>query len=227
MLEEVVAFVRTLDDGTIYFFLFVIAYLENVVPPIPGDLPIAFVGSLIAITDPAVPIHDLSFAWCWVWSSAGSLLGFMNMYGIGWLVGRRVYGDTENNSRFAQTVRRFFPPENLRDVQQNFSKYSYWLIAANRFLTGSRSIISISSGLSHLNFFYVHLCALLSAVLWNALLIYGGVLLGDNWRLLGDYLTTYGLLFSVIVLGIVGFFIYRFIQKRKAAKEENPPSPLH
>ncbi|MFN3394240.1 MAG: DedA family protein, partial [Candidatus Thermochlorobacter sp.] len=62
MLEELIAYVKTLDSTTIYLFLFAIAYLENVIPPIPGDMPVVFVGTLVALS-------DLSFVACVLWAS--------------------------------------------------------------------------------------------------------------------------------------------------------------
>lgn len=230
MLEQFIDLAKSLDSRTIYIFLFLIAYLENVIPPIPGDLPVAFVGSLVAL-------GDLSFSACVASASVGSLLGFASMYGIGQFIGQRIYTAESAKNSAAESpappvqsgilaaIRRFFPPESLDEVREKFAQYGYWLIAANRFLTGSRSIISVSAGLSHLNFFYVHLCALFSAVLWNALLVYGGYLLGDNWETLGYYITTYGLVFTVLVLGIVGVLAIRYIRKLQAAQAQKAQKP--
>jgi membrane protein DedA with SNARE-associated domain len=213
MLEQIVEFVRHLDNTYIYVFLFVIAYLENVIPPIPGDLPIAFVGSLIAI-------DDLSFFWCVVWSSVGCTLGFFSMYSAGRFIGTRLYESNAGgmNNKLASLARKFFPPEHLDDVRANFAKYGYWLIVANRFLAGTRAIISVSAGISHLSLTPVIICAAISAVLWNGLLLAAGYLLGESWETLGNYITTYSLVFTVVILAIVGFFAVRYIRKLRASQ---------
>lgn len=211
MLEELIAFVKTLDSATIYLFLFAIAYLENIIPPIPGDMPVAFVGTLVAFS-------DLSFAACVAWASAGSVLGFASMYGVGYWISTRFHGEPNAalNSRFARVIQKFFPAEHLPEIRERFAKYGYGLILANRFLTGSRSIISISAGISRLNFALTHLCALASAVAWNILLVFGGYVLGDNWEILGDYIATYGAALTVIVLVLIGVLTYRYLRKLKA-----------
>ncbi len=210
MLEQLVEYAKTLDSTAIYFFLFVIAYLENVVPPIPGDLPVAFVGSLIAF-------NDITFFGCVLSASVGSVLGFFTMYSVGRFVGFRLYQESGGAVRhkWVELTRKVFPPEQFELVKEQFSRFGYWLIIANRFLTGSRAIISIVAGISHLNVIAVHLCAFLSAVLWNILLVYGGYLLGSNWEKLGDYISTYGTILTIIVLVIVGVFIVRAIRKRR------------
>lgn len=216
MLEDIITFIKTLDSSAIYLSLFVIAYLENVVPPIPGDMPVAFVGTL-------VPHTDLSFAACVMWASAGSVLGFATMYSIGYWVSTRFHEEpsAKLNSRIARLIQRFFPAEHLPEIRQRFAKYGYGLILANRFLTGSRSIISISAGLSRLNPALTHLCALASAVSWNILLVFGGYLLGDNWEVLGDYIATYGTILTLAVFVLLAFVIYRWMRKAKATSHKS------
>jgi len=216
MLEELIAVVKTLDSTTVYLFLFAIAYLENVVPPIPGDMPIVFVGTLVALS-------DLSFVSCVVWASAGSVLGFASMYGVGYWISTRFQeeANVQVHSRLARMVGKFFPAEHLPEIRAQFAKYGYGLILINRFLTGSRSIISISAGISRLNFFLTHLCALVSAVVWNILMVFGGYVLGDNWQTLGEYITTYGTALTVIVLLVVGFLVYRYLRKLRTSSEKS------
>ncbi len=219
MLDQLISFVQTLDNKTIYMFLFAIAYLENVIPPIPGDMPVAFVGSFIAF-------KDLSFIGCVFWASLGSVLGFFTMYAIGRYVGDAFYGVNERllGSRIGGLARKIFPPEHFNDVRAQFAKYGYGLILANRFLTGSRSIISIAAGASSLNVFYVHLCAFISAILWNILLVYGGYFLGENWSMLGDYIATYGAVLTILVVAAFAILVYRYIKQKRTAETGRPSS---
>ena len=70
MLESVIMWLQHADPLMVYLFLFLIAFLENVVPPIPGDVPIAFIGYLISQS-------GITFAGALLWSSLGSTAGFM------------------------------------------------------------------------------------------------------------------------------------------------------
>ncbi len=210
MLEQLVEFAKTLDSTAIYLFLFVIAYLENVVPPIPGDLPVAFVGSLLAF-------GDLTFFGCVLSASVGSVLGFFTMYSVGRFIGFRLYEESGGAMRhkWVELTKKIFPPEQFAFFREQFARFGYWLIVGNRFLTGSRAIISIAAGMSHLNMVAVHLCAFVSAMLWNILLVYGGYLLGSNWQKLGDYISTYGTVLTIAVLAILALLIVRAIRKRR------------
>ena len=117
--------------------------------------------------------------------------------------------------KWVKLTKKVFPPEQFESVKEQFARFGYGLIIANRFLAGSRAIISIAAGISRLNMVAVHLCAFVSAVLWNILLVCGGYLLGSNWEKLGDYISTYGTIVTIVVLIIVAVVIVRAIRKRR------------
>jgi membrane protein DedA with SNARE-associated domain len=139
------------------------------------------------------------------------------MYSIGRFIGFRLYQESGGTVRhkWVELTKKVFPPEQFELVKEQFSRFGYWFIVANRFLAGSRAIISIAAGISRLNMVAVHLCAFVSAVLWNILLVCGGYLLGSNWEKLGDYISAYGTILTVVVLVIVAVVIVRAIRKRR------------
>lgn len=215
MLESIIAYVQTLDNATIYLFLFVIAYLENVIPPIPGDVPVAFVGYLLAL-------DGLSFPACVAAASLGSLSGFMTTYFIGREIGMQIYVEAGSKfkRRVARAAHRLFPPEQMDRFRDKFAHYGYGIILINRFLTGTRAIISVTAGIMHLNWFYVFVTALIGAVIWNILLVGGGYVLGDNWREIGGYISTYGTIITILVMVGLGLLINRFVKSRKESHKE-------
>jgi membrane protein DedA with SNARE-associated domain len=56
----------------------------------------------------------------------------------------------------------------------------------------------------------------LSALFWNALLIYGGYVLGANWRSIGVYLSTYSQVATGIVVVAVLVLVARFLTTRNS-----------
>lgn len=215
MLESIIAYVQTLDNTTIYLFLFIIAYLENVIPPIPGDAPVAFVGYLLAL-------DSLSFTACVTAASLGSLAGFLTVYFIGRVIGFNVYVEEGSNlkRKIARAAHKLFPPEEMDKFRDRFSHYGYGIILMNRFLTGTRAIISVTAGIMHLNWFYVLISAMISAVVWNILLIGGGYMLGDHWREIGGYISTYGTIITILAMLALGILVNRHIKSRRETKQE-------
>ena len=48
VINIIVDFIGQVSPIVIYLLLFLIAYLENIVPPVPGDVIVAFGGYLIS-----------------------------------------------------------------------------------------------------------------------------------------------------------------------------------
>ena len=55
----------------------------------------------------------------------------------------------------------------------------------------------------------------LSSLLWNGLLIYLGMLAGNNWRSVDKYMTLYGYILIPIFLIIALYFAYRWYKNKK------------
>lgn len=202
MLEEIIAYISTLDTTWIYFILFLFAFIENVFPPSPSDVVVIVGASLIAST-------SLGFVPVLLITSIGSALGFILMYYVGFYLSEKVIRSGKLP---------FIKQEALHKTDEWFYKYGYFIILANRFLPGTRSVISFFSGVHELQVIKTFGFALISAFLWNILIIYFGMTLGNNVELIDYYLTTY----SNIVLGataiIVAIFGVRyFLNKRKNA----------
>lgn len=189
------------DPSYLYFTLFFTAFLENLFPPAPSDLVIAFGGSLVGI-------GKLSFGAALVSATLGSTVGFIVMYYIGFLLGKKLIDAGKP---------RFLPFEKIKVAEKWFTRYGYWLVVLNRFLSGTRAVISFFVGLSELPVaITLPLCAL-SALLWNSILLYGGYMLGHNWRSLEDYLTIYGTAVLVVIFVAAGLFTLRFFLRRRNA----------
>ena len=200
-MEEIVSTLSRVDVLWIYLAVFGIAYIENLFPPFPSDVIVVFAGSLLAIGKGSA-ILTLGLA------TAGSTLGFMSMYWVG-----DKFGD-----RWLETGRiRFISVDAVHRVQDWFNRYGYWVVAANRFLAGTRAVISFGAGVAEMNLPRTTLLSAVSALAWNSILIYMGYLVGDNWRVIGDYLSTYSkIVTAIITLLIVLWLLLRWLRNRKA-----------
>jgi membrane protein DedA with SNARE-associated domain len=212
MIDNIISFLQQADPSSVYLILFLSAFLENIIPPIPGDVPVAFVGYLLSFS-------SLSFFWALFWSTLGSTGGFMTVYLLSRTLGLKLYasGETEVQHRLALWVHKLFPPSEMEQVRQKFSTHGYAAVLANRFLLGSRAVISIVAGLLHLNILLVFLAALTSATLWNIMLLYGGYMLGQNWQGIGKYVALYSIPVTIIFLAFVVWSVIGYVRKRNKA----------
>lgn len=201
-----------------YAVLLLIAYGENVVPPIPGDMIVVFGGYMAGI-------GKLDLGVVILLATIGGAVGFMNMYALGYYFGESVL----RSDRYT-----WLPHEGIDRAQRWLEKYGYGVVAANRFLSGARSVISLAVGAARMSAWKTAAYATLSAGLWTAIIAYAGYAVGDNWKIIGDYLRSYGrIMISVLAVVAVGLLIRAYLRRRKAnrsmpAKEEgSSAAPEH
>lgn len=194
---QVVALVELAPLWLVYLVFFSIAYLENVIPPVPGDVLVAFAGYLAA--DGLLRI-DLTLAG----TTIASVAGFMTMYVLGARVGEGI-----NQERDRYWIFRFIGFEYMERARRWMRRTGPAIILANRFLAGTRSVISLMAGVSHVPVRLAITYSLVSSILWNGLLLAGGWMVRENWEEIGGYLNTYG---GLVLLGIAAFATWRYVR---------------
>ena len=210
MLESVVEYLRSADPVSIYLFLFFISFLENVVPPVPGDIPVAFIGYLTFSS-------DIDFWLSVTFASAGSTLGFMLMFLLSRKIRLKIYvrGESMVRHGLVRAVHRMFPPDLMEDARLRFSSHGYVAVLINRFLFGYRAIISVMAGFMHLNAAGVFAATFASSLVWYMLLLSGGYLLGENWQEIGAYMAVYSIPLSLVFLLIMFAAFFRYAREKK------------
>ncbi len=198
-MENFIHSLANLSDVWIYIAIFFIAYIENIFPPSPSDMVIVFGGSLAGI-------GQIEFLGVLGAATLGSTLGFATMYGSGHWFGVRILESGKLS---------FIPKAGVDKVEGWFRKYGYWIIIANRFLAGTRAVVSFFAGLSHMRIVPTTALCFLSALTWNAILVSSGNILGHNWEKIGVYLATYSQTVTAIVILIALGLVVRYILRKK------------
>lgn len=201
-MEDFIQYLQTLSPFLIYVTVFSIAFVENIFPPFPSDVVVVFAGSLI-------PLGQVGFVETLLFATIGSTFGFVVMYKIGDWFGDKI---------LEQGKIKFIPIDGVRKVEAWFVKYGYWLIIVNRFLAGTRAVVSFFAGLSELNLSKTTLLSFLSALVWNAILVSAGWYLGRHWERIGFYLNTYSQIVTAIIVLVVLILVARYFIKSNAGK---------
>ena len=197
-MEDIILWLQSLDPLLIYIAVFLIAFIENVFPPSPSDLVVVFAGSLIGI-------GRVGFLETLLITTLGSTAGFIVMYKV---------GDWFGASIIEKGKIKFLPVEGVRKVEAWFAQYGYGIIVANRFLAGTRAVVSFFAGMSKLNLSKTTLLSFLSALAWNAILLTGGYFLGENWQEIDFYLTTYSKIVTVVAVVAIIIVIIRIVSSK-------------
>ncbi len=201
MIEQILDFISALSPFWIYVALFFFAFIENVFPPSPSDLVVLVGGSLIST-------HSLHFIPTLMITTIGSVLGFMMLFVIGTQLDKKVVR--------AKKI-KFISGEALDKAEKWFLKYGYLIILGNRFMPGTRSVISFFAGLSELDFKKTAVLAAVSAFVWNSVIIYLGFIFGKNIHIVDKYLSTYSNAVLILTLVIVLVLIIKsiFFKRKK------------
>lgn len=203
MFEDILSSLTDFPPLLIYLTLFFFSFIENIFPPSPSDVVIIVAGTLIST-------GVISFFPTLIVTSVGSVLGFMTLFFIGTQVDKKLI----EKGKF-----KFLSNEALTKAEKWFSKYGYWVILGNRFLSGTRAVISFFAGLSELNFKKTFILALTSSVVWNLLIISLGFIFGNNIALVDKHLKTYSNIVLVITIVVIMILIIRYyLQKIRKPK---------
>lgn len=186
-----------------YAGIFFMMALENVFPPIPSEIVLPFGGFMTTNS-------DLTVTGVIITATSGSVLGAIILYGIGLLI------DVERLEkivdRWGHIVR--INKEDIRKADKWFDKYGYWTVLFCRMIPLIRSLISVPAGMSNMNFTLFLLFTLIGTLIWNVILIMIGVVLGENWSSILEFMDMYSTItYGLIAIGIVVVAIL-FIRKR-------------
>ncbi len=209
-IDSLIERVLNAPAGMLYLFLFLSSVVENLFPPIPGDT-ITALGAFL------VGQGKLDFTLVYLITTLGSTVGFIILYGFGWFLGKEFFLEKDS---------RFFPAKSISHGEHWFSRFGYFVVLANRFLPGIRSVISLVAGASMLRPFKVCLYALASAAVWNCIWIQAGYRLGNNWaevrKSVEELLRNYNIAVAIILAVVIpGWILYRVYKKRNKGTSKN------
>lgn len=201
MLQNIISYISTLDPALIYVVLFFFAFVENIFPPSPSDFVVLIGSTLVAKS-------AIGFIPILLLTSVGSAIGFIVMYFVGEFLGNKLL----RSGRM-----KFITQESLEKADRFFHKHGYNLILINRFLPGTRAVVSFFSGVHNLKPGRTFVYAAISSFFWNALLIFLGIQLGKNLDLVDYYLSKYSeVVFLLTGLVIAVLVVRYFLNRRKS-----------
>ena len=149
--------------------------LENVFPPLPSELILPFAGF-------AAERGDLNVVLAWVAATIGALVGALVLYGVGAVVGYDRLHDLAGKRWFV-----FLGQRDLERGSSLFERYEAPIVLGGRCVPLVRSVVSIPAGIARMPLPRFCLYTALGAGLWNALFIYLGSVVGENYERIEGY----------------------------------------
>lgn len=180
--------------------------IENVFPPIPSEVVLLAAGFMTLGTSLApVPVI--------IAATLGALAGAFVLYGLG-----RVLQKERLKLLFAGKFGQVLhlKPEFVDRADVWFEKYEYKAVFICRCVPVLRSLISIPAGISRMPLGPFIVLTVAGSVLWNTLLVYMGVFMGDAWETCLPYFKRYEhIVIVAVIVGAVGFGAWQLIKSKK------------
>ncbi len=189
-----------------YLGVAVLICIENVFPPIPSEVVLLAAGFLTLGTALSpVPVI--------VAATAGALAGAMVLYGLGRVLKKERLKKLFSG-KFGQILR--LKPEFVDEADVWFKKYETKAVLICRCVPVLRSLISIPAGIAQMPLVPFVALTLIGSAVWNTLLVYIGVVMGDAWELCLPYLKKYEhVVIAVIVIACIAIVVWHFKSSRK------------
>lgn len=197
--------VNQIPGGYIYFFLFGIAFMENLFPPIPGDT-FTIIGGYLAATGKLALIPTVAVI----------LLGTVSSVMVVYLIG--YHGGHEY---LARKNFRIFSVEDLAKVDRWFARHGAGTLLVSRFIVGGRVAIALGAGISKYPPERMLLFTTISTVVFQGLLVGLAYILHASVDSLVDGFNWYNKIIlavlAVVVILWLGFVVKRVWHERKSA----------
>jgi len=206
LMEHFISLLQQLPPLGVLGLMFLIAYIENIFPPSPSDVLLVFAGTLIGV-------GTVGFFPSLLSATLGSTLGFMTAYGIGRYFEKRIVEGRPH---------RYLPVSAIYQVESWFQRFGYGVIVANRFLAGTRAVVSVFAGMTGMNLVATTVLSAVGAAAWNTLLLSLGMTFGSNWQRVAEYLTLYSRVVTVVVIIAAVFFGWRYLKRRRSTVRSTP-----
>ncbi len=209
ILTDIFAFIGSFALSTIsqlgYAGIFFLMMLESMIVPVPSELVMPFAGFLVAQGSFNAVLVILA-------STLGSITGSLIFYYIGKTGGHTLV------QRYGKYV--LVDTEDIRKTEAWFKKRGDLTIFLARLVPVVRHLISLIAGIGKMNVKKFTMYTILGAALWNGILTYLGMLLGQHWNEVSQYLENLDLV--IIILLIVGclYFVYRHLEKSEKNQEQ-------
>jgi membrane protein DedA with SNARE-associated domain len=210
----IIPFFLSLYDAVGYVGVAVAIGLETFIPIIPSEVIVPMAGWKVSqsAADPTV-LEPLTHApWNWIAvliiATAGAVAGSF----LGYLIG--LWGGRPLLDKWGRYVH--IHPDDLDRADAWFARYGDWAVFIGRLVPLVRALINYPAGIARMPMGRFLLFSALGSLPWNAALLLGGYLLGENYRTLYDAVRPWELVVYALVLVGFAWVIWRWLRNGSA-----------
>jgi len=187
----------------VYMAIFAASFIENIIPPFPGDTFIFVGGALVAF-------GRLDLNLLMVLVNTGGMASVMLLYYL---------GRTHGREYFIRKNYRYFSADDVYRMSDRLRRHGAWILVFSRFVVGLRTALALSAGIGHYSMARTLVFSLISYLLFTSLLVYVAITLVNNVHLIERYVRAYNWIVWPALILLVGIYIFRRYRKLKGRKE--------
>lgn len=180
--------------------------LENLFPPLPSEVILPLAGF-------AANRGDLGLLSAILFTTLGSVVGALALYGVGAALGR-------DRTRALAARLPLVKVADVDKAEDWFARHGPKAVLIGRLVPVVRSLISVPAGVERMSIgLFLALTALGSAV-WNSALIIAGYLLGEQWHVVESSIGVFQYVVVAAAVAAVGWFVVVKVRARRSASEK-------
>lgn len=184
-----------------HWVIFLLFLLGGLNIPVSEDILIIGGG---AIASTCIPDHTLRL---FIWIYLGCIISAWEAYGLGYLLGPRIYTIPLLNS--------VLTPQRLTVLKTYYAKFGIWTFIVGRFCPGGiRNALFMSSGLTKMPFKLFVLRDSLACIISTTTLFSLGYHFGKNFEQIAHYFREYEEIVIALLLSCLVFFCIRMLIKK-------------
>lgn len=176
--------------------------IESALVPLPSEIIMPFSGYLVSQGKFNIHLVALSGA-------LGNLIGSLGAYYLGYL------GHEKIVRRFIRNYGKWIlvSEDELDLAEKLMHRYKDGVVLLSRVVPGIRTIISLPAGIARLPIYRFIVLTFVGSLIWSYLLAYIGFVMGENWDTLGPYFHSLDAVILVIIVLLLGLYIYYKLKK--------------
>jgi membrane protein DedA with SNARE-associated domain len=196
LIEFIISFISRVG----YLGIFFLMVLESAMIPIPSEIIMPFSGFLVSAGKFGPILVVLA-------GSLGNLVGSILTYYFGLKVGRAFI------IKYGKYV--FFKKEHLEFTERLFKNYGDKISFVGRLLPVIRTYVSLPAGIGMTNFIKFVFYTLIGSLIWNSVLTFAGMQLGNNWKNIDRYSIYLDIVTICIIVGFSAWLVLKFKKGRE------------
>lgn len=205
-LQPFVGWLTGLTPEELYGLVFSAAFVEGVIPFVPGDAAAAFLAFLSARAGGA-----------WFPTTAFVVLGSVIGNAVPWWIGRRYGADFLTNQLGRYGLRKSEERAERREhlIEDAYRKYGWVALFLSRFIPGVRAMAPAAAGALRVPLWEFLLILLAACALWYGAITWIAFKVGSDWESVRAALTSFardagiGAVVVALLLGGLGWWLWR------------------